>query len=193
MNSNQKAFLYEIADIRFSVLEKLGDFSRAASVKWVTSACLLTNNVMLAPAQDDKYAPLNSALIQQDDILVKRISPTFINYVDFTPTDFYAANNIIRIRPNQQIITPKYLAYYLEAHLNEMIAAAAKGTVMPTLSRMEINNALIDLPPIYIQRAVGEIWYLSTKRQRLLQQLYLLEQKKINYQLLTVTKHGGKI
>lgn len=193
MKLSQYALLNEIADIRFSVLDKLAVPLRAEKVKWITPACLLANNKILDPESDDKYFAVDTALIKKNDILLKRISPAFVNYIDIHIADCYTANNLIRIRPNPSVIDPKYLAFYLESHLNEIIAKASKGTVMSTLSRSELDNFQVDLLPLSEQKAIGEIWYLNTKKKNLQQNLTELEQQKINHQLINLIKHGGKL
>lgn len=176
----RKVKLKDIAEIRFSLVDKNNETS--SNVKWITVSNLLPNNVM--NGCDDSVAALADERLKiiQGDIIIRRIAPSYINLIDEIEEDCYAFNNLIIIRA-QRLVDSFYLAYYLNTHIDIIIKKAAKGTVMPTLGRNDLEEYEVALPDMASQKALGKLWYLSIERKKIAERIYELDNKKMKYLL----------
>lgn len=68
------------------------------------------------------------------------------------------AQRIIILEPNRDILDPNYLLYALQdVVLKTRIEARASGTTVFGIKSSELKRVEIDLPPINIQRKIGNI------------------------------------
>ena len=176
----KKLKLKDMAEIRFSLVDKNNETS--SNVKWITVSNLLPNNVI--NGCDDSVTALADERLKiiQGDIIIRRIAPSYINLIDEIEEDCYAFNNLIIIRA-QRLVDSFYLAYYLNTHIDIVIKKAAKGTVMPTLGRNDLEEYEVALPDMASQKALGKLWYLSIERKKITERLHELDNKKMKYLL----------
>ena len=174
-----KTLLKNIATITIGVLDKTDKVF--SSVRWITTANLLPHNTLAGYEYGLSYRPSMLLLVQKSDILVRRIAPSYINYIQDIAPNAYIANNVIIIRPKEGQIDPKYLAYYLDKNIEKIIKKAAKGTTLPTLTRQDLEEFEITLPDERTQYLVGNIWYLDAEKIKLQKELRDLESKKLYY------------
>ena len=66
--------------------------------------------------------PDEDFLLREEDIVIKRITPLFVNYVDSVGDDIYAGNNLIIISAKENIY-PRYLAMILNDKIKELTDA----------------------------------------------------------------------
>jgi restriction endonuclease S subunit len=186
----KKTQLKYIAIIHFGILEAVPIIEREyGEIQWITTANLLPNNKIAKYEQNLSFKPCESLSVKSDDILIRRIAPGYVNYLQKTVPNCYAANNLIVVRATEHV-NSKYLAYYLDQNLTKIIKKAAKGTVLPTLARQDLAEFEIILPSRHKQNFIGELWFLEIEKVKLQEQLKILENKKLRYLLSMCIKQS---
>lgn len=96
---------------------------------------------------------------QQDDILYSEIRPQNrrFAYVDFSPIDYIASTKLMVIRAKKDVVSPKYLYYFLKnsstvAEL-QLLAETRSGT-FPQITFSEVANLTIPVPPLAVQEVI---------------------------------------
>ena len=82
--------------------------------------------------------------LHQNDIVIKRITPSYVNYIDYNPKKTYCGNNLIIVTPNEAI-DAKYLAMILNNKIGELSQESSVGAVMKSVSRKDIEALEIPL------------------------------------------------
>lgn len=184
--------LAEIAEIKFCVVSPGRTKTQETPTMWLQCANFLRNNTVLCDATTTNYVPDDELLIKKDDIVVKRISPMFVNYIDCIPDKMYAGNNLIVITPKQEVYS-KYLAMLLNEKIESLSESSSVGAVMKSVSRQHLEEVMIPLLPYENQILVGELWYSGIELEKMKSRLAELESQKRNYQIRKyVETFGGK-
>ena len=96
---------------------------------------------------------------QRDDILYSEIRPQNrrFAYVDFSPIDYIASTKLMVIRAKKDVVSPKYLYYFLKnsstvAEL-QLLAETRSGT-FPQITFSEVANLTIPVPPLAVQEVI---------------------------------------
>jgi restriction endonuclease S subunit len=176
---SKRVSLLDIADIKFCIVNS--SKKAASASKWIMAANLLCDNVVTGVFEDNKARPDESLRVYENDIIIKRISPSYINLINIRLNDIYAYNNLIIVRA--KAVEAKYLAYYLSRKIKEFSENTSVGAVMPSIGRPELESFKIPILPINKQKAVGELWYQSIEKKKMLLQLAKLENEKELYLL----------
>ena len=95
--------LADVADIKFSVIVSSRLKKQAVPTKWMACTNFSRDNTIDLNASNEYYVPDRDQLIQAGDIIVKRIAPTFVNYIERIPDGTYVGNNLIVVSPKQDI------------------------------------------------------------------------------------------
>jgi restriction endonuclease S subunit len=172
--------LKEVAKILFGIVEKSKEEHN--DIQWVTTSNLLPNNVLAKYENNLSFEPSEILSVKDGDILIRRIAPSYVNYLQEASPGSYIANNLIIIRTIKRV-NSKYLAYYLDKNITKIIKKAAKGTTLPTLTRQDLGEFEIILPSEKIQQLVGNLWFLEIEKIKLQEKLNDLESKKLHYLL----------
>ena len=184
--------LSEIAEIKFCVVSPGRTKTQETPTMWLQCANFLRNNTVIYEATATNYVPDEELLIKKDDIVVKRISPMFVNYIDYIPNEMYAGNNLIVITPKQEVYS-KYLAMLLNEKIESLSESSSVGAVMKSVSRQHLEEVMIPLLPYENQILVGELWYSGIELEKMKSRLAELESQKRNYQIRKyVETFGGK-
>lgn len=184
--------LAEIAEIKFCVVSPGRTKTQETPTMWLQCANFLRNNTVLCDATTTNYVPDDELLVKKDDIVVKRISPMFVNYIDYIPDKMYAGNNLIVITPKQEVYS-KYLAMLLNEKIESLSESSSVGAVMKSVSRQHLEEVMIPLLPYENQILVGELWYSGIELEKMKSRLAELESQKRNYQIRKyVETFGGK-
>ena len=184
--------LAEIAEIKFCVVSPGRTKTQETPTMWLQCANFLRNNTVSCDATTTNYVPDDELLIKKDDIVVKRISPMFVNYIDCIPDKMYAGNNLIVITPKQEVYS-KYLAMLLNEKIESLSESSSVGAVMKSVSRQHLEEVMIPLLPYENQILVGELWYSGIELEKMKSRLAELESQKRNYQIRKyVETFGGK-
>ena len=184
--------LSEIAEIKFCVVSPGRTKTQETPTMWLQCANFLRNNTVIYEATVTNYVPDEELLIKKDDIVVKRISPMFVNYIDYIPNEMYAGNNLIVITPTQEIYS-KYLAMLLNERIESLSESSSVGAVMKSVSRQHLEEVDIPMLPYERQVLVGDLWYSGIELEKMRTRLAELESQKRNYQIKKyVETFGGK-
>ena len=96
---------------------------------------------------------------QRDDILYSEIRPQNrrFAYVDFSPIDYIASTKLMVIRAKKDVVSPKYLYYFLKnsstvAEL-QLLAETRSGT-FPKITFSEVANLTIPVPSLAVQEVI---------------------------------------
>ena len=96
---------------------------------------------------------------QRDDILYSEIRPQNRRYayVDFSPIDYIASTKLMVIRAKKDVVSPKYLYYFLKnsstvAEL-QLLAETRSGT-FPQITFSEVANLTIPVPSLAVQEVI---------------------------------------
>ena len=184
--------LAEIAEIKFCVVSPGRTKTQEAPTMWLQCANFLRNNTIIHDATATNYVPDIELLIKKDDIVVKRISPMFVNYIDYIPDEMYAGNNLIVITPKQEVYS-KYLAMLLNERIESLSESSSVGAVMKSVSRQHLEEVVIPILPYEKQVLIGNLWYSGIELEKMRTRLAELESQKRNYQIKKyVETFGGK-
>ena len=182
----------DVADINFCTITPSRSKPSATPTNWLLCANFLADNQIDGNVTTNYVMPDESWLLHKDDIVVKRITPTFVNYVDAVDTNIYCGNNLIIVTPNTDI-DAKYLAMILNEQIGDFSKESSVGAVMKSISKSDLEAMSIPCPDTEIQEKIGLLWHngieLKKKRTRLAE----LENIKMNYSINKAIKVlGGK-
>ena len=171
--------LKDVARIKFCIVGTVKGKNQSGKTKWLTAANLLNDNIITKVLEEDKYKKDEALQVFKDDIIIKRISPTYITYVDNDLPDTYAYNNLIIVRSKD--INEKYLASVLSYEIKELSINASIGAVMPSIGRTELEGLKIPICSPKEQVLIGEIWFKSIEKKKMLKRLAELENTREIY------------
>lgn len=184
--------LVDVAEIKFCSVSSGRTKTQESPTMWLQCANFLRNNTVTGDATVTNYVPDDGLLIKKDDIVVKRISPMFVNYIDYIPDEMYAGNNLIVITPKQEVYS-KYLAMVLNEKIETLSESSSVGAVMKSVSRQHLEDVIIPLLPYEKQILVGDLWYDGIELEKMRIRLTELESIKRNYQIKKyVETFGGR-
>lgn len=184
--------LREISNINFCTITPSRSKPSVTPTKWLVCADFLVDNEIDKHPSVNNILPDENWLLHKNDIVVKRIAPTFINYIDDIEDGIYCGNNLIIVIP-KNIVDSKYLAMILNEKIASLSKESSIGAVMKSISRTDLEEMRIPFPDIETQKAIGSLWHngieLKKKRTRLAE----LENIKMNYTINKAIKMlGGK-
>jgi len=169
-------FLGDIAEIIAGIPEEKKKGNKEYKYFCIQPSHLNDNNKLLKFDVVYRTKPINEkALVKKEDILIKRLSPSYINLVMGSYENAYITSNIIIVRCNEKIISD-YLAAILEVQgLTTLKHYTKRGITVQTISKKELSNINIPLPDIKTQKILGEMWLLNKRKQKLLNDLTIKE------------------
>lgn len=186
------ARLVDVAEIKFCSVSPGRTKTQEEPTLWLQCANFLRNNTVTCDATVTNYVPDDELLIKKDDIVVKRISPMFVNYIDYIPDEMYAGNNLIVITPKQEVYS-KYLAMLLNERIESLSESSSVGAVMKSVSRQHLEEIELPILPYEKQVLIGDLWYSGIELEKMRTRLAELESQKRNYQIKKyVETFGGK-
>ena len=122
--------------------------------------------------EESKYKVDDDADITADTIIIKRICPIGIMYVEDAPPEIYASGNMILVKAKK--VDPKYLACVLNREI-PIIIKAMEGIRLPALTRKVIDDIEIPIVSMKEQKAIGKLWVNNYKLENLRKQLVKAE------------------
>jgi len=123
-----------------------------------------------------RFTPDGSASVQplQPDevVFLARGAKNFAFVPAALPAPTFAASYFFVIRPRNEIL-PAYLAWHLNqpATLRALARSATSGAHMAVVRRADIENIMLLVPPVAVQRTIVELDRLRREEQELLQEL----------------------
>lgn len=175
MNVEYK-FLGDVTEIITGIPEEKKKGNKEYKYFCIQPSHLNDNNKLLKFDVVYRTKPISEkALVKKEDILIKRLSPSYINLVMGSYENAYVTSNIIIVRCNEKIISD-YLAAILEVQgLTTLKHYTKRGITVQTISKKELSNINIPLPDIKTQKILGEMWLLNKRKQKLLNDLTIKE------------------
>lgn len=178
----------EVAEIIFSFPQKTQN--PVVNVgRWLSSNCLQEDNKLLEPQEEYNFISDENLKVYRGDIVIKRVQPQYVNYIS-SDKDFMIGQNLAIVRAKRDVDS-KYLAFIIETNLKNLYKDMA-GTVVPALTRNCLDELDIgELPDIYKQQAMGEVWWLMKEKRKLNESLLQYEKILLEYQLKQLINKRG--
>lgn len=184
--------LADVADIKFSVIVSSRLKKQAVPTKWMACTNFLRDNTIDLNASNEYYVPDRDQLIRAGDIIVKRIAPTFVNYIERIPDGIYVGNNLIVVSPKQDIYS-RYLAMFLNEQVESLSESSSVGAVMKSINKQHMEDLQVPVLPYEKQVLIGDIWYYNIELKKMKNKLTELETIQTNYYLKKYANpFGGK-
>ena len=186
--------LGDIAEIIAGIPEEKKKGDKEYKYFCIQPSHLNYNNKLLKFDVVYRAKPINErALVKEEDILIKRLSPSYINLVMGSYKNAYVTSNIMIVRRNEKIISG-YLAAILEVQgLKTLKHHTKRGVTVQTISKKELSLIEIPLPDLQTQKVLGEIWLLNNCKQKLLNDWIIKENDFIKSLFNTIlTMKGSK-
>ena len=171
--------LKDISEIRFC-LTSISKSDELTSDKVIMPSNLFENNVISNMSDNNFIKVDKSAVISCGDIIVKRINPLFVNYVEDIEEKTYASSNLIIVKTNK--MNPKYLAYVLNKMINKVVSSLSGATTL-AIGRNDLEEIDIPVLPLNQQEIIGEVWIKNIELKKLKIKLSELEYIRTNYYL----------
>lgn len=175
--------LKDVAQVIFSFPEKA---EKEEITLWATAVSLQADNEIGELKEENELRPNEQYKVVKDDIIIRRIQPQFVNYVD-EDKDFYIAQNLVIIRAKDNI-NAKYLAYIMEKDMFKLYKDM-QGSILVAINRKSFDEFDVgDLPDRASQKAIGQLWWLEKERKKLYNQLHDKQKQLLACQLANVLK-----
>ena len=114
---------------------------------------------------DDKHK------LRDNDILIKRLNPLFVNIFKSLDMPSYASSNVIVIRAYEGY-SPRYIATMFEINgIEKMTHYVKKGVTIQAISTKELSEITIPMLPIKEQNIIGNLWFLQHEKTKLQRKL----------------------
>ena len=190
MGNIQCLCLKDVAEINFIL--SIGKAKDTKPLLWMTASHLLPENKVLMDFEEKAGNENEASKIYKNDILIKRISPSFINYIDMDLENIYAYSNLIIVRPNSSV-APKYLAYIIDQNIEKLSTRSSVGAVMPSLGKNELSLLEVPILSQKEQKKIGALWYWGIEKKKHLDRLSEVQHIKDTYMLqkYMMGKMGG--
>lgn len=118
-----------------------------------------------------------------DIIFVNKGTPGRVCMVP-DPVDFCIAQDMVALRVNSDIVYNKYLLTVLRCErIQKQITATTVGDVIPHFKKQQLKELLIPVPPMEVQKCIGDYYYMFCKKEELNKQINknLFEQAQALY------------
>jgi len=108
-------------------------------------------------------------LVRRGDVLfLGRGHRLYAGIVPAVEPNTIATGYFFILRPNDRVVSPEYLAWSLnQPDFQESLRPFHRGTQMPIISKTDLQNLRIHLPPLNVQRRVVELHRLLDEERRL--------------------------
>lgn len=184
--------LSDAAEIKFCSVSPARMKTQQEQTKWLSCSNFIADNNIIGEPSFANYVPDENFEIHPQDIVIKRITPSYVNYVSDIADDLYAGNNLIVLTTHDGI-NAKYLAMILNNKIFSISESSSIGAVMKSVSRPDLEKIKIPLLPYEQQVKLGEVWFLNIELKKMKNRLSELECIKNNYELTRyINLIGGK-
>lgn len=184
--------LSEVVDIKFCSVNASRMKTQQEQTKWLSCSNFVSDNNIVGTPAITNFVPDENFAIHPGDIVIKRISPSYINYISDIGEGLYAGNNLIVLTVREGF-NAKYLAMILNSQIPSISESSSIGAVMKSISRPDIEKIEIPVLPHKKQELLGEIWFLNIELKKMKNRLAELEYSKSIHELTRyINLTGGK-
>ena len=184
--------LGDCAKIKFCSLTPSRSKQQNTPSKWFVCSNFLADNEVANDPTVNYVVPDDERILRKDDIVVKRITPTFVNYIYFEPDEIYCGNNLIIVSPVLRE-DGKYLAMFLNQKIGELSRESSIGAVMKSISRNDLESLEVPYPDKTKRQMIGELWYKGIELKKYRIRLAELENLHTNYLIeKSIHTSGGR-
>jgi len=178
-----KAFLGDVSEIQVGYQSREGIRAHPDGSHFLLQARDFNNLHQVDWSNLTRFTPASSMTkseIQPGDVLfLAKGQDNFACPVNRVTNHVLAANSFYILRPDQATILPDYLAWWLnQAPAQEFIQLNRSGSSLPFLSVSALSRLEVPIPPIEVQRKIGELELLRKKEADLLD-LYLTKKSAL--------------
>lgn len=184
--------LGDIAWIKFCSVLPSRMKTQLEQTKWMSCSNFLPDNLIVGDPVMVNYVPDDNFAIRKDDIVIKRITPSYVNYIAEIYDDLYAGNNLIVVTARKEVYG-KYLAMILNEKIPSISESSSVGAVMKSVSRPDLEEMKIPILPYEKQVLVGDTWFLNIELKKMKSKLTELECINNTYKLTQyINQTGGE-
>lgn len=134
----------------------------------------------------------NERITKKGDVILKLSTPYDAAYIEDDDEELVVPSFccIIRIGKGASI-DPEFLVSYLNtSYARELLKAKVAGSTMPMIKISDVKDFEVPDVPMEKQRELGEAYSLSCKKQSVLRELLINEQKTIEVVVMTAVKEA---
>lgn len=184
-NTIMKLKLSDFTDIQFGIYlrpDKTGDVIYLQGRNFDNNGILKESE----PLQYIHYSPsLEKGVLKHNDILftAKGARNTASLFKEMgKPTIASSIFFVIRIK--EIILSPEYLALFLNLNItqNYFLVKRGVGTTIPSIKKFDLEDLIVDIPPVDVQEKLVSLNLLCEKEKQLLTDI--VNKKEILYQSL---------
>ena len=178
-----KVFLSDISEIQVGYQSREGIRAHPDGSHFLLQARDFNNLHQVDWSNLTRFTPAGSMTkseIQPGDVLfLAKGQDNFACPVNRVTNHVLVANSFYILRPNKATILPEYLAWWLnQTPAQEYIQLNRSGSSLPFLSVSALSRLEVRIPPIKVQRKIGELELLRKKEADLLD-LYLTKKSAL--------------
>jgi len=187
--SSQKR-LGEVAEI-YAGVPGLGDEGGYSYQVLLPNSFTDTGEISFVERQNKSEEVSQQQVLCRDDILVKRLNPSFVHIVSEKTAGMVASQNLLVVRPAKDVY-PFYLGYLLEQKeiIGQILQVTGSAAPIKAISIKKLADTMIPIVSREQQIKIGELWRLSRQRKHLLQE-YIDENDKLVSALTSRIINGG--
>ena len=138
------------------------------------------------------FVPDDNFAVRPNDIVIKRIAPSYVNYISDIEDDMFAGNNLVVLTVREGT-DAKYLAMMLNEKISSISESSSIGAVMKSISRPDLEKIKIPILPYKKQSQLGAAWFLNIELKKMKNRLIELECIKNTHELTRyIDLSGGK-
>ena len=104
--------LSDAADIKFCSVAPARMKTQEEKTKWLSCSNFIADIGVVGEPTLTNFVPDESFAIHPEDIIIKRITPGYVNYISDISDDLYAGNNLI-VLTTRVGVNANYLAMFL--------------------------------------------------------------------------------
>jgi len=150
------------------------------------------NNIQGASVIKRQSPVGENSLVRNDDILLKRLNPDNVTLINQVLSNTTFSSNLFIVRVHKDIY-PAYIACFLENQGMVWSNSNLVGSIITVRSISIKALAELDIPVIKYrkQKAIGQMWLLHKKRQKLLEDLKAEDRQLVAAAINSITS-GAK-
>jgi len=140
------------------LLMQLGDLNTEGNIQ---------SHTMLKVSQQDHF---DKFMVSAGEIVFRGRGAGFVAAVmPHAELPIVVASPLIIIRPNLKKVDPHYLVWAMtNDHARRYYAEHSRGSNIVGIGKRDLDQLEIDLPPINVQKMIGQVEQLAAEEQRLL-------------------------